>query len=115
MANAVRLTELDSQWKPGMSSKAALDEAIEARDEFLKKHPELQTLQDEIHTILRKVIGSEDRMAVLGLLIEAKAYQLQDAVAKLRSTALGTDGPLDPITIKSAEEDSEREAKRRLH
>ena len=63
-----------------------LEEALKARDEFLKEQPHLQAYQDEINRILEKTIGFENRMAVLAFLMEAKLYELRESIANLRSS-----------------------------
>lgn len=65
----------------------ALAEAIEARDKLLRERPSLQAYQDEIDRALQNVIGYEDRMAVLGVMMEAKISQLRDSVSELQSVA----------------------------
>jgi hypothetical protein len=79
----------------GVSSKEMLENALEARAKLLREHPHLQAYQDEIDRILSKVIGFNDRMAVLGVMMEAKIYQLRDSVVELRSLAQKVEKLLD--------------------
>jgi hypothetical protein len=60
-----------------------LENAIRARDEFLRKNPELQDYQDEISRILQKIAGPNARMAALGIMMGAKLNELKDAVENL--------------------------------
>lgn len=116
MAEIVGYDEASDRWN-GVTSEndKAIAEAIAARDEFLKKNPELRAFQDEIDGILGKVMDSESRMAVLGLLMEARAYQLKNAVSRLRAAVVGSGGPPDG----QEEEDEGRKPdtgwRRRLH
>ena len=66
----------------------ALEEALKAREKFLKEHPDLQPFQDEIDRIMEKTVGFENRMAVLAFMIENKLYELRDSVAELHSATL---------------------------
>lgn len=65
-----------------------LSEALKARERFLKQHPELQAYQDEIDRTLGKVIGYENRMAVLLFMMEAKLHELRESLAQLQPVAL---------------------------
>ncbi len=64
-----------------------LSAALKARERFLKQHPELQAYQDEIDRTLEKVIGYENRMAVLVFMMEGKLYELRESVAQLQPVA----------------------------
>lgn len=52
-------------------------------ERLLKTHPELAELQDEIERLLQNSGPFENRMAVLGLLIEAKLQELQNRISRL--------------------------------
>ncbi len=67
----------------GVSCEQRLADAIKARDELLKERPSLQAYQAEIDRALQNVIGHEERMAVLGMMMEAKIRQLGDSFARL--------------------------------
>jgi uncharacterized protein YllA (UPF0747 family) len=82
-----------------------LEEALKARDVFLKEHPHLQPFQDEIDRILERTAGFEKRMAVLALLIETKLYELKDAFANLHFVARKVQGIVDKT---EAEEEDKR-------
>ncbi|MGC9965847.1 MAG: hypothetical protein ABSE08_10615 [Syntrophobacteraceae bacterium] len=62
-----------------------LAEALKARDQLLKERPSLQAYQAEIDRSLQNVIGSEDRMTVLGVMMEVKLHELRDSFAALQS------------------------------
>lgn len=65
-----------------------LEEAIAARDEFLKNNPDMQAYQDEIDDILSKT--SEDkRLEVMALLMATKTVELGNEVAKLQQILVG--------------------------
>lgn len=55
-----------------------LAQAVAERDAFLEKYPQYKTFQQEIDIILDKAGTSENRMAVLALLLEAKLIQLHE-------------------------------------
>ncbi len=62
----------------GLSGKMALDEALRAREQFLSEQPQLRAYQAEMDGTLQNVIGFENRMAVLGMMMQVKIYQLKD-------------------------------------
>ena len=62
-----------------------LSEALKARDQLLKERPSLQAYQAEIDRALQNVYGYEDRMAVLGVMMEAKLHELRNSFAALKS------------------------------
>ena len=78
-----------------MSSHELLEEALKAREKFLREQPHLQPFQDEIDRILDKTVGFENRMAVLAFMIEKKLYELRDSFVKLNSTTLKIQGVLN--------------------
>lgn len=72
------------------SSKLSRQELIEMgktarqeRDRLLKERPELKEFQKEIDRCLDNAGSSENRMAVLGLMIEAKLKELRDELSHL--------------------------------
>ena len=60
----------------------SIQKAIEARDEFLRKHPHLKQYQEEIDSILDKC-KPEDRFTVISLLMSGKMVELQNHMANL--------------------------------
>ncbi|MCK4304758.1 MAG: hypothetical protein KAY24_11025 [Candidatus Eisenbacteria sp.] len=56
---------------------------VEARNQFLKEHPELQPLQDEINLLLQKMGSSENRMAVLDSMMRERVLELKRHLAEL--------------------------------
>jgi hypothetical protein len=62
------------EWNP----ERQLSEALAERALFLERHPQYLTYQREIDHMLDRAGTSENRMAVLGLLIEAKLIELHD-------------------------------------
>jgi hypothetical protein len=64
---------------------AELDRALEAREQFLKEHSELGTLQDEIDRILEQAAGPEERMRVLAVEMEKNLREMNRLAKKLRT------------------------------
>ena len=87
-----------------MSSQEILEEALNAREQFLKEHPDLQPFQDEIDRIMEKTVGFENRMAVLAFMIETKLYELKDSIAQLESAPLEVQRLFDEAQIENADE-----------
>ena len=56
--------------------------ARQERDHLLEEHPELKEFQKKIDRCLDNAGGSENRMAVLGIMIEAKLKELRDATVR---------------------------------
>ena len=86
------------------SSQEILEEALKARDQFLKEQPHLQPFQDEIDRVLEKTVGFENRMSVLALMIQIKLYELSDSIAKLRSAPLKVEGFFDEAQVENGDE-----------
>ena len=86
-----------------MSSHELLEEALKAREKFLREQPHLQPFQDEIDRILDKTVGFENRMAVLAFMIEKKLYELKEAFADLRMATLKAQGLLGKTKIDRAD------------
>lgn len=59
-----------------------LDEAIKARNKFLKDHPELEHYQKEIDELLEKT-PNKYKIQVLAMLITSKINELSDNLIKL--------------------------------
>ena len=87
-----------------MSSQEMLEEALKAREQFLKEQPHLQSFQDEIDRILEKTVGFENRMSVLAFMIEAKLYEMRDSIAKLHAATLKVQGPFNKAKAENAGE-----------
>ncbi len=60
-----------------------LENALEEREALLKRRPKLKSFQQEIDEILIKAGCFENRMAVLGIMIEAKFVELSKHVSCL--------------------------------
>lgn len=69
-------------------SDRLLSQAIAERDQFLEQCPQYRKLQDEIDTMLDKAGSSENRMAVLALLIESKLIELHGQLQHLNRILL---------------------------
>ncbi|MGA3114131.1 MAG: hypothetical protein ABSF90_06810 [Syntrophobacteraceae bacterium] len=87
-----------------MSSPEILEEALKARDQFLKEQPHIQSFQDEIDRILEKTAGFENRMSVISFMIETKLYELRDSIIKVRSAILKVQGPSNEGKAENAGE-----------
>ena len=57
--------------------------ARQERDRLLEEHPELKEFQKKIERCLDNAGSSENRMAVLGIMIEAKLKELRDELSHL--------------------------------
>lgn len=53
------------------------------RDRLLNEHPDLKEFQKEIDRCLENAGSSENRMAVLGMMMEAKLKELRDELSHL--------------------------------
>jgi dsDNA-specific endonuclease/ATPase MutS2 len=73
--------------KSSMLSRQELIEmgktARQERDRLLNEHPELKEFQQKIDRCLDNAGSSENRMAVLGIMIEAKLKDLRDELSHL--------------------------------
>jgi flagellar motility protein MotE (MotC chaperone) len=78
-------------------SEQRLAEALKAKDRLLKERPSLQAYQDEIDRALQNVIGYEDRMAVLGVMMEAKLHELRESFEALQSVTHKYDSILKAV------------------
>lgn len=57
------------------------------RDRLLRDHPHLQAYQNEIDRLLEGAGSTQNRMAVLGLMMEAKLKELTDQLSLLKDCA----------------------------
>jgi dsDNA-specific endonuclease/ATPase MutS2 len=57
--------------------------ARQERDHLLNEHPDLKEFQKKIDRCLDNAGSSENRMAVLGIMIETKLKELQDELSHL--------------------------------
>jgi len=83
MAEVPRTSENIDSGRSNTSNEMTLIEAIEARDRFLLENPRLREFQAEIDATLRNVVGYENRIAVLGLMMESRIYQLKAIIEGL--------------------------------
>ena len=60
-----------------------LQEALAAREKFLKKHPHLRREQAEIDRLLDHSGDQQGRLAVLGTLMQGKLLEMQRELTKL--------------------------------
>jgi len=80
-----------------------LEEALKAREQFLKEHPHLLPFQKEIDRILEKTVGFENRMSVIAFMMETKLYELKESISILHSYALKVQGFLDKAEVEDVE------------
>jgi len=90
----------DSQSR-GKSYDDILEEALKAREQFLKEHPHLLLFQNEIDRILEKTVGFERRMSVIAFMIEKKLYELRDSIAVLGSYTVKVRGFLNKAQVEN--------------
>ena len=85
----------------GKSYDDILEEALKAREQFLKEHPHLLPFQNEIDRILGKTVGFERRMSVIAFMIEKKLYELRDSIAVLGSYTVKVRGFLNKAQVEN--------------
>ena len=68
---------------------ARIRKAVEARDRFLKLHPELRPFQEEIDRRLTHAGSIENRMAVLGFMIHEQSLKFDRTLLHLRERVEG--------------------------
>ena len=85
----------------GKSYEDILEEALKAREQFLKEHPHLLPFQNEIDRILGKTVGFERRMSVIAFMIEKKLYELRDSIAVLDSYTVKVQGFLNKAKVEN--------------
>jgi hypothetical protein len=78
--------EMDESAKRKVDYQEKLELALKVRDQFLEKHPDLQSFQDELDRILAKTVGPENRMKTIAFLIEKKLCELNDSMADLQTS-----------------------------
>lgn len=66
-----------------MTTNIDLENAIQLRDEYLKRHPHLQEFQNEIDNTLDKC-RDQDRVQVITLMLGTSMQKLKDEVGKLQ-------------------------------
>jgi hypothetical protein len=78
--------------------------AVEARDKFLREHPELQAMQDEITRLMRNMGTPHNRMALLDTMMRERILELQRKLIELREEFLAS---MAAIEARHAEEQPE--------
>ena len=84
MAERIRFRTPEYIGTTSTPSSQRLAEALDARDQLLKERPSLLVYQAEIDRALQNVIGHEDRMAVLVVMMEAKLRELKSSFIRLQ-------------------------------
>lgn len=112
MAEVLRASEdSDNSKRSDTFDEVALKEAIEARDQFLRQHPQLREFQAEIDATLKNVIGFGNRMAVLRLMMEGRMYKLRAILEEL----LRDQNVPCPPDLRECSEDLPPQARHDLH
>ena len=65
------------------TSDALLQELLEKREQYLKENPHLVPFQKEIDRLLDNAGNQENRMAVLGIMLEGKLSELREQLLSL--------------------------------
>ena len=73
------------------TSSASLDELIKKRDQYLKENPHVIPFQKEIDRLLDNAGTPENRMKVLGIMMEGKLAELREQLIKLSNMLASTD------------------------
>lgn len=89
MANRFHITR-PHQSAGTWDADQALDRALAERDRFLAQYPKYRAFQNEIDGILDKAGSSENRMAVLALLMESKLIELHGQLQHLNRILMAT-------------------------
>jgi len=73
---------------PGWNPDRLLVDALAERDRFLERYPQYREYQRQIDGMLDRAGSSENRMAVLALLMEAKLIEMHDQLKDLNRLLL---------------------------
>ena len=90
MATYLRLKQFDRPTFGGWDPERQLAEALAERDGFLEENPQYGEMQREIDRMLDKAGSSQNRMAVLAMLMEAKLIELHGQLKSLNRILLRT-------------------------
>jgi hypothetical protein len=66
-----------------------IQKAVEARDRFLAEHPKLMPFQKEMERRLRGAGSAENRMSLLGSMMQEKLFELSQACLAARKSREG--------------------------
>jgi hypothetical protein len=72
-------------------SNASLDELIKTRAQYLKENPHLIPFQKEIDRLLDNAGNLENRMKVLGIIMEGKLTELKEQLLRLSNMLSSSD------------------------
>jgi hypothetical protein len=70
---------------------ASLDELIKTREQYLNKNPHLIPFQKEIDRLLDNAGNPENRMKVLGIMMEGKLTELKEQLLRLSNMLSSSD------------------------
>lgn len=83
MAHLLEVKKHDTTALPAWNPDRVLGEALAERERFLEKFPQYREYQRQIDSMLDRAGSSENRMAVLALLMEAKLIEMHDQLKDL--------------------------------
>lgn len=69
--------------KQEKNSNELLQELIQKREQYLKENPHLVPFQQEIDRLLDNAGNQDNRMAVLGIMLEGKLAELREQLVDL--------------------------------
>lgn len=72
-------------------SNRLLQELLDKRDKYLKENPHLIPFQEEIDRLLDNAGNHDNRMAVLGIMLEGKLAELREQLMSLSSMLSSTE------------------------
>ena len=83
MARKLHLNIAENRTTSSWDPEKALAEALSEKARLLQNNPGLRSLQNEIDILLEKAGGSQNRMAVLAMLMEGKLIELSQQLKNL--------------------------------
>jgi hypothetical protein len=75
----------------GETSNELLNVLIKKRDRYLKENPHLIPFQEEIDRLLDNAGSQENRMKVLGIMMESKLTELREKLSSLSKMLSSSD------------------------
>ncbi len=90
MARKLHLNFAEHQTSPSWNPEKALAVALSEKARFLLNYPELKPFQVEIDSMLDKAGSSQNRMAVLAMLMEGKLIELNQKLKSLNNILMKT-------------------------
>lgn len=88
MAHKLKFKAAETTSPSGWDHEKALADALAERSRFLEQYPKYAELQSEIDQMLDKSGSSDNRMAVLAMLIEGKLIEMSREFNKISAILL---------------------------